>query len=170
MVMKVQISSVFRPGTPIDKQQLFAGRLDQVNDVLNGALQPGRHVIMFGERGVGKTSLAKFVSEAIKANHGYRLLNCGTVNCETTDNFNSLWRKIFRELFYSDTSQEAGFKSQRELNEAPIESILPNRELHGDDVRYMLTQVKEHTLIVIDELDRLVHAPSRARLADTIKT
>src|SRR5215469_3246330 len=99
MKRKVRVSSAFRPGTPIDKFELFAGRMDQVNDVLNAALQPGRHVIMFGERGVGKTSLARVISDIIRNTSGYKLLNCGTINCETTDNFNSLWRKVFRELY-----------------------------------------------------------------------
>ncbi len=110
MGMKVLVSSVFRPGTPIDRQQLFAGRLDQVNDVLNAVLQPGRHVIMFGERGVGKTSLARVISEIIKVSKGYRLLNCGTINCEKTDDFNSLWRKIFRELSFGRELTELLFK------------------------------------------------------------
>jgi Cdc6-like AAA superfamily ATPase len=165
---KVKLSSVFRPGTPIDKQQLFAGRMDQVNDVLNAALQPGRHVIMYGERGVGKTSLARVISEIIKNTSGYKLLNCGTINCDTTDTFNSLWRKIFRELYMAIDSQESGFKTPPPEPVA-LEEILPNRELKSDDVRYMLGQVKEHTLIIIDELDRMTDRRARLELADAIK-
>src|SRR5712692_1801207 len=169
MGMKVLVSSVFRPGTPIDKQQLFAGRLDQVNDVLNAALQPGRHVIMFGERGVGKTSLARVISEIIRVSKGYRLLNCGTINCEKADDFNSLWRKIFRELSFIRESSEVGFKGQALQSDVPLESMLPNRELNSDDIRYVLEKIKDHTLIIIDELDRLTDRAARSQLADTIK-
>jgi len=170
MQLKVRISSVFRPGTPIDKQQLFAGRLDQVNDVLNAALQPGRHVIMFGERGVGKTSLAKVISEIVKATSDYKLLNCGTINCETTDDFNSLWRKVFRELSFAMETTDAGFKAQSSQASVSVESILPSRTLGADDVRYTLKHVQEHTLIIIDEFDRLTDPRSRSQMADTIKT
>src|SRR6266446_7639425 len=169
MAKKVLVSSVFRPGTPIDRQQLFAGRLDQVNDVLNAALQPGRHVIMFGERGVGKTSLARVISEIIRASKGYRLLNCGTINCEKTDNFNTLWRKIFRELSFARESNEVGFKGQAQQADVLLETTLPNRELNSDDIRYVLAKIKEHTLIIIDELDRLTDRSARTQLADTIK-
>jgi Cdc6-like AAA superfamily ATPase len=169
MAIKVLVSSVFRPGTPIDRQQLFAGRLDQVNDVLNAALQPGRHVIMFGERGVGKTSLARVISEIIRASKGYRLLNCGTINCDKTDNFNTLWRKIFRELSFVKESGEVGFKGQPHQSDVPLETTLPNRELNTDDIRYVLTKIKDHTLIIIDELDRLTDRSARTQLADTIK-
>lgn len=166
--LKVAVSQVFRPGTPIDKQQLFAGRLDQVNDVLNAALQPGRHVMMFGERGVGKTSLAKVISEIIKANSGYQLLNCGMINCDSGDDFNSLWRKIFREISFAIQTRNPGF-SPRVEDPTSLESILPNRKLTPDDIRYLLNQVGEHTLIVIDELDRLTDVQSKSQLADAIK-
>jgi Cdc6-like AAA superfamily ATPase len=169
MAFKVRVSGVFRPGTPIDKQQLFAGRIDQINDVLNASLQPGRHVILFGERGVGKTSLARVISEIIKVSIGYKLLNCGTINCDVGDDFNSLWRKIFRELSFVMDSLEPGFRPQTTQEDVSIESILPNRELGPDDVRYMLGRIREHTLIVIDELDKLSDRRARARLADTIK-
>lgn len=170
MSLKARVSSLFRPGTPIDQQQLFAGRVDQVNDVLNAALQPGRHVMMFGERGVGKTSLAKYVSEVIKANDIYRVLNCGTINCDTKDDFNSLWRKIFREMsFVMEPMGGSGFKSLEPPKETQLESILPGRELNPDDIRYILSQVKEHTLIIIDELDKLTPHSARAQMADAIK-
>ncbi len=166
--LKVAVSLVFRPGTPIDKQQLFAGRLDQVNDVLNAALQPGRHVMMFGERGVGKTSLAKVISEIIKANNGYQLLNCGTINCDSGDDFNSLWRKIFREISFAIQTRNPGFSPKAD-EPTSLEAILPNRKLNPDDIRYLLNQVGEHTLIVIDELDRLTDTQSKSQLADAIK-
>lgn len=170
MALKVRVSSVFRPSTPIDKQTLFAGRLDQINDVLNAALQPGRHVIMFGERGVGKTSLARVIADIVRVQSDYKLLNCGTINCETTDDFNSLWRKIFRELSFDREVSEAGFKSQSLQSTVSVESLLPGRTLGADDVRYMLKHVQDHTLIIIDELDRLTDARSRTQIADTIKT
>jgi hypothetical protein len=169
MELKVRIGSVFRPGTPIDKQQLFAGRLDQVNDVINATLQPGRHVVMFGERGVGKTSLARVISDIMASSSGYKVLDCGTINCDRTDDFNSLWRKIFREISYLKESQEPGFsgpKSQAKMN---VESTLPNRILRSDDVRYFLSKITGPTLIIIDEMDMLTNNAARAELADTIK-
>jgi hypothetical protein len=61
-----------------------------------------------------------------------------------------------------------GFSNTSDVSVA-LESILPDREINPDDVRYMLGKVKEHTLIVIDELDRLHNRSARSQLADTIK-
>ena len=168
MKQKVLVSSAFRPGTPIDQFELFAGRTEQVNDVLNAALQPGRHVIMFGERGVGKTSLARVISAIIKALSGYKLLNSGTINCDSADTFDSLWRKIFRELSYVIEGKPVGF-SPVAAGTPSLDSILPDRNLNSDDVRYILGNITDHTLIIIDELDRLVDRSARTQLADTIK-
>src|SRR5262245_11262183 len=85
---KAQLSNAFRPGTPINQQDLFTGRLFQVNEVLNATLQTGRHAILFGERGVGKTSLARIISSIVSA-AGHKPLNCGTINCDQSDDFSS---------------------------------------------------------------------------------
>lgn len=170
MELKVKVSSVFRPGTPIDKQQLFAGRTDQINDVLNAALQPGRHIVMFGERGVGKTSLARHIADIVQALSDFKVLNSGTINCDHGDDFNSLWRKVFRELSFVREINAPGFSGESSQSQVAVESILPNRILGPDDVRYMLKHLGDHTLIIIDEFDRLTDAKSRIQMADTIKT
>src|SRR5207247_5241490 len=99
-------------GTPIDRQKLFAGQQSQVNDVLNATLQPGRHVVMFGERGVGKTSLAKIISEVVSQS-GHALLDCHTINCDGTDDFSSLCRKVFREMSFVQEAKAPGFSHEQ---------------------------------------------------------
>src|SRR5712691_10133868 len=83
------LRKAFRPGTPIDKYELFAGRQEQVSDVHDGVVQTGRHVILFGERGVGKTSLVKVLSDVLR-NSGVHVLHPQTINCDGTDDFTSL--------------------------------------------------------------------------------
>src|SRR5438552_2949541 len=141
MEWKMKVTKFFRPGSPIDKKQLFAGRLAQVNDVVNATLQPGRHVIMFGERGVGKTSLAKVISD-LMASSGFKLLDCGTINCDATDDFNSLWRKIFRDICFVMENQEPGFAGSPSRSKISLDSIAPKRALCPDDIRYFLGKIK----------------------------
>ena len=54
-----KINGAFTPGAPIDSRDLFAGRTRQIDKAINTIFQRGQHAIIFGERGVGKTSLAK---------------------------------------------------------------------------------------------------------------
>ena len=57
------LAEAFSPSAPIDHQALFAGRMSQMTDVLNAIGQKGQHAVLYGERGVGKTSLAWVLSQ-----------------------------------------------------------------------------------------------------------
>jgi ABC-type iron transport system FetAB ATPase subunit len=168
MALKVKVSQLFTPGAPINHQQLFSGRTDQINDVLNAALQTGRHAVLFGERGVGKTSLARVISSVV-AKSGYKQIDCGTINCDSSDDFSTLWRKIFREVSIAISVQQPGFQGAGVQTNIALDFVLPDRELTPDDVRYALTRLGIPSIIVIDELDRLTRIQARHLLADTIK-
>lgn len=173
MEQRVKISQVFRPGAPIDKYALFAGRLEQVKDVIDATIQPGRHVILYGERGVGKTSLAKVISE-ILSNAGVKLLDSGTINCDPTDDFSSLWHKIFRELsivLENKETRQVGFvppNGRSQSEKVCLEELLPEKTT-PDDVRYVFNYVPTKSIIIIDEIDRLKNQEATTLLADTIK-
>ena len=52
----------FTPFRPIQLVELFKGRKEIVQRVVGELQSPGRHVILYGDRGVGKTSLANLIS------------------------------------------------------------------------------------------------------------
>ena len=54
-----EASQLFTPSSPLTENDLFAGRLEQIEKMLDATGERGKHVILFGERGVGKTSLAR---------------------------------------------------------------------------------------------------------------
>ncbi|MBW4620624.1 MAG: ATP-binding protein [Cyanosarcina radialis HA8281-LM2] len=149
----LKAAQVFTPSAPIDSQELFAGRLEQISQVINAVAQKGQHVILYGERGVGKTSLANVISQIMQS-FSEQEVRSAIVNCDGIDDFTSLWQKIFRE-----------FDSLREYANAPPEEINP------ESIRYILQRNLGKTIIVIDELDRIGGSPVTTELlADTIKT
>lgn len=92
-----KINAAFTPSTPISSLSLFSGRQEQVQRLIGACFQPGQHVVLYGERGVGKTSLARIIIEALaKAN--VTTLKSGTINCDGTDDFSSVWHKALREI------------------------------------------------------------------------
>ncbi len=142
----MQVAQAFRPAAPVDDLELFAGREKQRQEVIGAVSQTGYHVALYGERGVGKTSLARVLA-AIFDEPGGLQFQSAMVNCNTDDSFNSLWRAIFKRL---------------------------GRELEGgatpEDVRFEIEGLDRAALIVIDELDRLEDDEALTLLADTIKT
>jgi Cdc6-like AAA superfamily ATPase len=165
--LSFQAGRVFTPTTPIDERALFAGRRYQLQKVIDAINQKGQHAIIFGERGVGKTSLSNVLSSFLGA-PGSIVLS-PRVNCDGQDSFDSIWRKVFDLITRTQTSKATGFASEKKQKHRPV-----SEELTGtatpDSIRRFLTNLSQGTLpiLIIDEFDRL---PQRvkASFADTIK-
>lgn len=107
----------------------------------------GQHVGLYGERGVGKTSLATVLAEYFGDTGVEPGLSAVVVNCSTEDSFSTVWRNIFIELGIDDSG--------------PISPELVRRRLQEFD---------RPALVVVDELDRLENDDALTALADTVKT
>jgi Holliday junction resolvasome RuvABC ATP-dependent DNA helicase subunit len=167
MRQTIAIGEAFRPGAPIDRAALFAGRNETMTDVIRAVAQRGQHVILFGERGVGKTSLANILSELL-TDAGWTGLGCGTINADPTDDFSSLMRKAFKEIAFNAKVAKLGFNRDPDSVTATLADWLPER-VTPDDVRSVLQHWGQNTIIVIDELDRISDETATTLLADTIK-
>src|SRR3989304_4900393 len=63
----IEVGGVFSPAAPINERRLFAGRTQQVRRVIDAINQRGQPVLIFGERGVGKTSMANVLRDFLEA-------------------------------------------------------------------------------------------------------
>ena len=163
--LSLEASRVFSPSAPIDDRALFAGRIEQVRQVIDVINQKGQHAIIFGDRGVGKTSLANVLASFLP--QGTSAFS-QRINCDEGDSFNSVWHKVFSEVQYQEVTKVGGFsnQSQRPRADADADIISP------DVVRRQLTQWSSKTvlpILIIDEFDR-VGEDYRSIFADTIKT
>lgn len=138
-------SRAFTPSAPIDDLDLFAGRTAQAQEVIGAVTQKGQHAAVYGERGVGKTSLANVLADIFRDPSLPNYVPV-KVNCQTDDTFASLWRGIFREL------------------ELDIQGSLA-----PEDIRFHLANEVSPALVIIDELDRLESDRALTSLADTVK-
>ena len=144
------VASAFTPGAPVGLLDMLAGRMDQLTDVVSAVSMRGQHVGLYGERGVGKTSLATVLAEYFSSPRLQADLQAGVVNCSSDDSFSSLWHNIFTELGIDLADEYAA--------------------LSPEGIRRQLQAQDKTTLIVIDELDRLEDPEALTALSDTIKT
>jgi len=148
----VQVGQVFTPGAPIDSYAIFAGRWEQVLEIVTATTNRGQHVVMYGERGVGKTSLANVLTDIFDSmGEKNKIIGYVRINCNATDDFDSIWTNVGRELGVEFTSGN------------------PMTKLTPEDIRFALAS-QPRSLIVLDELDRLESNDALTLLADTIKS
>jgi MoxR-like ATPase len=87
---RARVLRTFSPSAPIAQRDLFAGRTEQLQRVLQVIFTAGRHIMLYGERGVGKTSLARVLMELAQDT-----TTSAFVTCDSTDDFKSIWLKVF---------------------------------------------------------------------------
>ncbi len=164
----LEVGRVFSPAAPIDEVALFAGRTQQLRDVIDSINQRGQHAIIFGERGVGKTSLANVLSDYLET-AGEQIL-APHVNCDGTDNYSALWRKILSEIEIARKIRGMGFAAQPSTESICVADDLPE-EITPDIVRRTLSFLGTRSLliVIIDEFDRLPNGQVSRLFADTIK-
>jgi Cdc6-like AAA superfamily ATPase len=165
----IEAGKVFTPTAPIDERSLFAGRTEQIRKVVDAVNQKGQHAVVFGERGVGKTSLSNVLSSFLSGPNTSSVLS-PRVNCDATDTFQSLWKKVLQEIHLSQTVKTAGFSGERDRTFQSTE-LLGDEEASPDSIRRVLSLISQNSIpiLIIDEFDR-VSQPVRRAVADTIKT
>ena len=163
-----EVSAAFSPAAPVNRRDLFAGRiaqLAQLVEVLNGR---GEHGVIYGERGVGKTSLVA-VAAAVSPEGSVPL--AVRVNCAADDDFGSIWKKALSRIKLTETTPGVGFSAEDQTRISSAAESLPE-EPAPYDVEGALGLVTRTVPVALffDEYDRLSD-PSVSRLmADTIKT
>ncbi len=148
---KSALSRTFTPAAPVSRRDAFSGRFDQITDVVTAVSEPGRHVILYGERGVGKTSLANILSELLVSVGAGQREFAKRITCNAGDTFRSIWRRAFQALGL-DIPEEWSYGD-------------PN----PDDIRRSLEAVQPPMVIVFDEYDRLEDDDALSLMADTLK-
>lgn len=166
-----RVSQVFTPAVPINEDELFAGRADQVDRAIDAINQLGQHAVVYGERGVGKTSLANVLSSRLVSHAGEQAI-APRVNCDATDDFSSLWRKVLAKVEMTETERTPGFTGvSHEMRRTAADAFPGDTDVTPDAVHGLLTWLGHSRvlLVIFDEFDRLTDQRTRRTMADTIK-
>ena len=162
--LSFRLSSVFQPSAPINSDDLFRGRTAQVRAVVDAINQPGRHAVLFGARGVGKTSLGHTLPEKLSTAEPVPIIS-PFITCDSSDDYWSIWRKVFIEIRYQSGSTETPDDNDPD----PIEDV--NTQWSPFEVRRAIAPFAREGLlyVVLDEFDKVEDKETRQLIADTIK-
>ena len=168
--LRFRVDDVFSPSAPVTRRDLFAGRQQQLQDLIHVILQKGQHAVLFGERGVGKTSLVSTLAEFMDGR-----LSAIRVSADASDNYTTLWQKAAESVRLAETRSTLGFAGGEKETRFTGASMLPSGEgdhLTPQDAVRLLSQLcaSEPLVVIFDEYDRVEDARARSLMADTLKT
>lgn len=171
--LDVRAGQVFVPATPVSQDGIFAGRFEQIRRVVDAVNQAGQHAIVFGERGVGKTSLANILATKLSVDDKDTSIIAPRINCDGNDTFGSVWKKVFRRIYIQRHAQTAGFNSKQIQEKVRASESIANPATPDEVVNMLMLMAPPHNksiiIIIIDEFDRLTNKGVRRTIADTIK-
>lgn len=172
------LKQTLSPTTPIRSAEHLRGREKKLEDIRRALVQPGRSVFVYGDRGVGKTSLAQTAAYEHQSASKPPVL----IGCDAKSTFGRVAQQITTRMLGLDANlikladqQKAGVKAgpvsaelQRAIEKGPVP--IPNSV---DEAINMLSQAagrhSDQPVIVIDEFERLKDDDQRALFADLIK-
>jgi Cdc6-like AAA superfamily ATPase len=175
------VRDVFTPAKPIDDVTLFVGRQQEVQRVVEQLSTPGQHAILWGDRGVGKTSLAKYLVRLFGGTMGFRQVFY--VACATDSTFTSILEEPLGacgcDIRVTGTTRSVEGKAALEVD---LKAVRGTTELSaemaetrsGAAVGMTPTDVCRYlkdlpALLVVDEAERIKGSDTRVRLAELIK-
>lgn len=177
-----KVRDVFTPHVPIMDVHLFFGRQRQVASVIEHLNTPGQHALLFGDRGVGKSSLANICADVLLG----QLIDGPLIkkSCDSTDTFLSIVAKPLLDVgvniqIDSESKSKteggnaglnipvisAGIKS--DSTNASTASGLRARALSPAWVAEQIGGLKG--LLLIDEVDAISDAEDKQKLAELVK-
>lgn len=173
------VRNIFTPHQPVSETDLLYGRQTEMRKMLETLNTPGQHVLLFGERGVGKSSLANVVSLAVRITTSKQHF---VKRCDTSDNFVSIVRAPLAAVGAELTLQQVSSKQVRGGHAEVAPWILKfgrqksdehqstyeaNGALSPSTVAEAIADLD--ALLVIDEADAIQGSEDRKRLAELIK-
>jgi len=160
------LKSVFTPMAPIKKEEFFRGRIYQLEKICDAINEEGQHAMLFGERGVGKTSLANIMTDSITKIYPVK------ITCNRTDNFKTLWKQAFREVQFSTNTQGMGFNAEMKQDIINLGNSLDEKSstFSSDVVRLIGQFPGFNFLFIFDEFDNIADKETRRNFADLIKS
>ena len=154
-------SDAFTPTRPKLGRQLV-GREIELSQIMQAISEERAHVVLYSERGRGKTSLANLVTESMRR-QGHVVAR---YTCEASSTFDTVVRGLVRDL----PAALLAVPAEGGVHGEGCEAALPAEALRPRDVATLPSRLScRHLVCVIDEFDRIEDSTTRTRFADTIK-
>lgn len=163
--VRLNLRRAFTPARPIMDPAMLAGRTDLLRTMIRAIEDQYLHLVLFGPRGIGKTSILHVLSGiARESRYLVRYVSCGE-----RSSFNALFRSVMGDipLLFHARYDPASAEIEEGLSFA---DLLDESPLTVDRASELFSQVAgTRLLIVLGEFDRADEADFRQSVAELIK-
>lgn len=167
---------VLSPSRPLQSPEYLRGREEQLQGIRKAFFQPGRHILIHGLRGVGKSSLAQTAAFMLSGNSDPIVLGCDQ---------NTGFLSIVREIFDSVEARHPAIKSiivEKGLSFARYGILASGKKTETIAkvdpgsvneavrlLRFVTDEVGKNLVIVVDEFDQVSDEADQKAFANFIK-
>lgn len=155
----------FTPTHPKQTNALFAGRRREAAQIVSAIDELRSHVILYGERGSGKTSLANVVMDVAR--------DCGVTVLRATCNSNITFHELFAgflKALFNGEFNAAGRDTAGRRPPPGRAPVITSERMGAKDVADALERFQDgHVILRIDEFDRVTDPEMQNEIAETIK-
>jgi uncharacterized protein len=174
------LPQMLTPTTPIRSPEFLRGRHKILEDIRRAFLQPGRHVFVHGDRGVGKTSLAQTAAIEHQSADSAPIF----MGCDKASTFYRVVHNLAQRLLppvdpsVTKTSRSgkigAGWRGfvSAEAQQTVERGRIPEFKSIDDTISvvgYLAGKHSQQPVVVIDEFERIKEPAERMLFADFIK-
>lgn len=181
-ILRSGVREIFTPFKPVTDDALLFGRREEIRRLVSQVNTPGQHSLLYGERGVGKSSLATVVSKHALPT---RVRGAADIQlCDSTTTFPRIFEKplarIGIDLSLKEVESTAGKSNKLGLDK--VISAHRDREsgtksvyrVSDDDISpayiaQLLIQDVRQGILVVDEADAIRDLGTKLLLATLIK-
>ncbi len=173
------LAKVLSPAQPLQSEEFLRGRAEQLAGIKQALYQQGRHVLIHGLRGVGKSSLAQTAAFGIAAGASADPI---VIGCDTQSSFGSVVRDIFDEAAAKSPLVIANIKQQKvEFAKFGI-TLGSSKTMHEGQInepssvneavrlmKFLSETYADQPVVIIDEFDQIVNRGEQELFTNFIK-
>lgn len=181
-----ELKKVISPSNPLVQPGSLKGRAEQLKDIQRAMVQDGRHVFIFGHKGVGKTSLGKTAGRVLQHERDNEQVEPIYLVCDPQTTFAHAIKQLVvagiqqprtlkasiqgrdRKMSFSTKAFNAEAKVTAQEQYGPVE----NPENVNDAVEMLKSLIGRHSnkpIVIIDEFDQITSKEEKGRFAHLIK-
>ena len=165
--LRQALHASFSPNAPIRLPDLLRGRRNEIQRTIRAIETKGEHAVVFGDRGVGKTSIGLVTAAISQEPHQRRGRRALIASCSTNDNFATIWKKVLDEIL--TVEKGLGFAETIEYTSGGRLSISLEDLQSPNDIRLIVSSLPNPSIIILDEFDRVSNEDTRTQISETIK-